>query len=77
MNIETLILTEPVKRQVIRLLRQIEQASSMIQAVKSRARADGFVLGLEASGTVSHSEIDNLHVFFETALEARLRALVQ
>ncbi|MET0950330.1 MAG: hypothetical protein ABWY17_17790 [Pseudomonas sp.] len=77
MNIETLILTEPVKRQVIRLLRQIEQASSMIQAVKSGARADGFVLGLEASGTVSHSEIDNLHVFFETALEARLRALVQ
>ncbi|WP_426139923.1 hypothetical protein [Pseudomonas sp. DWP3-1-2] len=77
MLIETLTLTEPVKRQVVRLLNQIEQANSMIQAVKSGARADGFVLGLEAAAALDHSGIDSLHLFFETALEARLKALAQ
>jgi NAD(P)H-nitrite reductase large subunit len=82
MIIETLVFTDPVrrdpiKRQVTRLLRQIEQAGSMIQALKSGARADGFVLGLEAAGALDHSEIDSLHLFFETALESRLKALVR
>lgn len=77
MIIETLTLAEPVKRQVVRLLKQIDQATSMIQAVKSGARADGFVLGLETVGALSHGEVNDLHLFFETALEARLRALAQ
>ncbi|HEX8595733.1 MAG TPA: hypothetical protein VF682_21035 [Pseudomonas sp.] len=77
MIIETLVLSEPVKRQVLRLLNQIEHAHSMIQAVKSGARADGFVIGLEAAGALSPDEIDSLHLFFETALESRLKALAQ
>lgn len=39
-------LPEPIKRQAERILRKIELAGSMILAVKSGAKAQGFILGI-------------------------------
>lgn len=72
---ENVVLSEKMNRVVDRLLMQIERADSMIIAVKSGARADGFVLGLETAGSLRSGDAENLYVIFETALEARLKIL--
>ena len=47
----------------------------MILAVKAGARADGFVLGMEAVGALRAGEAENLYMMFEAALEKQLKSL--
>jgi len=59
----------------VRLLTQIALADLMILAVKAGARADGFVLGMEAVGALRAGEAENLYMMFEAALEKQLKSL--
>ena len=68
-------LSPKIEREADRLLAQIDQADSMIVAVKAGARAEGFVLGLESARALSEASIDQLYVIFDSATEKRLRSL--
>lgn len=68
-------LSPKIEREAAKLLAQISRADSMILAAKAGARAEGFVLGLEAVGALNDSTIDKLYVIFDSATEDRLRAL--
>ncbi|VVQ25981.1 hypothetical protein [Pseudomonas fluorescens] len=68
-------LSPKIEREADKLLAQIARADSMILAAKAGARAEGFVLGLEAAGALRESTIDQLYVIFDVATEERLRSL--
>ena len=72
---EGISLSQKIEREADKLLAQIERADSMIVATKAGARAEGFVLGLESSGALNDSTIDQLYVIFDVATEDRLKAL--
>ncbi|MNY46201.1 hypothetical protein D3C86_1813600 [compost metagenome] len=68
-------LSPKIDREADKLLAQIARADSMILAAKAGARAEGFVLGLEAAGALNDSTIDKLYVIFDVATEERLKSL--
>ena len=68
-------LSPKIEREADKLLVQIARADSMILAAKAGARAEGFVLGLEAAGALNDSTIDKLYVIFDVATEERLKSL--
>jgi hypothetical protein len=72
---EGISLSQKIEREADKLLAQIERADSMIVATQAGARAEGFVLGLESSGALNDSTIDQLYVIFDVATEDRLKAL--
>ncbi|KAA0983330.1 hypothetical protein ASC74_18880 [Pseudomonas sp. Root329] len=72
---EGISLSQKIEREADKLLAQIARADSMIVAAKAGARAEGFVLGLESSGALNDSTIDQLYVIFDVATEDRLKAL--
>ncbi|VVQ16918.1 hypothetical protein PS914_05930 [Pseudomonas fluorescens] len=68
-------LSPKIEREADKLLAHIAMADSMILAAKAGARAEGFVLGLEAAGALNDSTIDKLYVIFDVATEGRLKSL--
>ncbi|QJI40459.1 hypothetical protein HKK52_05845 [Pseudomonas sp. ADAK2] len=72
---EGVSLSPKIEREADKLLAQIARADSMIVAAKAGARAEGFVLGLESSGALNDSTIDQLYVIFDVATEDRLKSL--
>lgn len=72
---DEVVLGGKMKREADRLFAQIGRADSMIVAVKSGARAEGFVLGMETAGALRAGDAERLYIIFETALEERLKAL--
>lgn len=68
-------LSPAIERAADKLLAQIAQADSMIIAAKAGAKAEGVVLGLESACALTEATIDRLYVIFDSATEARLRAL--
>lgn len=75
MNDTTNDLPEIVRRQVKKVISDIECAGSMILAVKSGARANGFVLGLVCAGGITADQGEALYEFFDQATEKRLKVL--
>ncbi|WLG59649.1 hypothetical protein PSH77_14275 [Pseudomonas extremorientalis] len=75
MNDATNDLPEVVRRQVKKIISDIECAGSMILAVKSGARANGFVLGLVCAGGITVDQGEALYEYFDHATEKRLKAL--
>lgn len=75
--VDDVVLSETIKREIDRLLALIVRADSMILAVKAGARADGFVLGLEAAGALRSGDAERLYIMFEAALVDRLKTLAR
>jgi len=65
----------PIKRQVDRILREIELAGSMILAVKGGAKAQGFVLGIDCCDGLTSERCEELASHFDHVVEQRLRSL--
>ena len=72
---DNVVLSGKMRREAERLLAQIGRADSMIVAVKAGARAEGFVLGMDAVGGLRMGDAERLYIIFETALEERLKSL--
>jgi hypothetical protein len=64
-------------REARKILAQIARADSLIVAVKAGSRAEGFVLGLETAGALRAGDAERLYIFYETALEEKLKSLAQ
>lgn len=62
-------------RQAEKIMAEIQKAGSMIMAVKAGARANGFVLGLLCSGTITEDVAQQLQSHFDVATERQLRQL--
>ncbi|WP_426215788.1 hypothetical protein [Pseudomonas sp. DWRC2-2] len=75
MNNATNDLPEVVRRHVKKIISDIECAGSMILAVKSGARANGFVLGLVCAGGITADQGEALYEYFDHATENRLKVL--
>jgi hypothetical protein len=75
MNQITNDLPEAIRLQAERILRDIDNAGSMIVAVKSGARANGFVLGIMCSGGLPSERCEMLSAHFDEVTEKRLRVL--
>ncbi|MFW9267994.1 hypothetical protein [Pseudomonas sp. NR3] len=58
-----------------KILKDIETAGSMILAVKSGAKAHGFVIGLTCAGAITGDQADLILDRFDHATERRLRDL--
>jgi len=63
-------------RSAEKLLKDIETAGSMILAVKSGAKAHGFVMGLTCAGVITEEQAGVILSRFDHATETRLRELV-
>jgi hypothetical protein len=72
---EGLTLGDKIEREADRLLAQIARADSMLVAAKAGARAEGFVLGLEAGRVLNAETIEKMYIIFDAATEARLMEL--
>lgn len=72
---EDVVLGDKMKREADKLIAQIGRADSMLMAVKAGARAEGFVLGLEAAGALRTGDAERMYIFFESTLEERLLRL--
>lgn len=68
-------LPEPIERQAERILREIETAGSMILAVKSGARAQGFILGITCCDGLPTERCELLSAYFDSIVEQRLKSL--
>jgi hypothetical protein len=58
-----------------KILKDIETAGSMIVAVKSGAKAHGFVIGLTCAGAITEDQADLILDRFDHATERTLRDL--
>lgn len=74
---EVLTLGDKIDREADKLLAQIARADSMLIAAKAGARAEGFVLGLEAGRVLNADTIEKMYIAFDAATEARLKVLAQ
>ncbi|WPP00927.1 hypothetical protein SFA35_06040 [Pseudomonas sp. HR96] len=72
MDIDRINLEQNVGKTASRLLAAIEKSDSMLQGVKAGARAEGFMLGLEAAGGLDAEQLEALGVLFEETTERRL-----
>lgn len=68
-------LPEPIKRQAERIIHEIESAGSMILAVKSGAKAQGFIIGIICCAGLSTERCELLSERFDIAVEQRLKVL--
>lgn len=75
MNEATKNLPEAIRLQAERILHDIENAGSIILAVKNGAKADGFVLGIMCSEGLPAEHCEILSAHFDTVTEKRLRLL--
>jgi hypothetical protein len=75
MIIDDLVLPDPIKHQIKRLLSHIERSESVAQAIRTSARAEGFALGLETLHALRLGDVENLYLAFEVALEERMKVL--
>lgn len=75
MNVVTSDLPEVIRRQADRILKDINNAGSMIVAVKNGAKANGFVLGVMCAGGLPLERCELLAVQFDEVTESRLRFL--
>lgn len=75
MNPYTDDLPDAIKRQADRLFYDIERAGSMIFAVKTGAKAEGFILGITCCGGLPAERCELLSNHFDSAVEKRLRLL--
>ncbi|NWB24098.1 hypothetical protein HX824_26070 [Pseudomonas sp. D4002] len=75
MNDATNDLPEVVRRQVKKIISDIEFAGSMILVVKSGARANGFVQGLICAGGITADQGEALDEYFDLATEKKLKIL--
>ena len=64
-----------VKRQADKIMTEIQKAGSMIMAVKAGARADGFVIGLLCSDSITDDTAQWLQAQFDAATEQKLKEL--
>lgn len=72
---DTSDLPDPIRRHAERIRREIDNAGSLIAAVKAGARANGFVLGVMCSGGISAERCDSLAEQFDLLTESKLRLL--
>ncbi|MDB6143712.1 MAG: hypothetical protein JWP80_2756 [Pseudomonas sp.] len=77
MIIDDLVIPDPIKVQLTRLLCHIERAESVAQAIRASARAEGFALGLETLNALRLGDVENLYLTFEQAREARIKMLTR
>lgn len=68
-------LPEIIRRQADKIILEIERAGSMILAVKSGARANGFVLGLICAGGLTADQGEALYEYVDQTTEKRLKIL--
>lgn len=68
-------LSEAIKRQAEIILHMIESSGSMILAVKSGARAQGFMQGIICCEGLSLERCELLSSHFDSAVEKRLKAI--
>ncbi len=75
MNEATDNLPEAIQLQTEKIIAEIERAGSAILAVKSGARANGFVQGLVCADGITAAQADVLFERFDNATEKRLKIL--
>lgn len=75
MAFDNIILPKEALKVAERLLAAIEAADNMLKAVKTGARAEGFVLGLETARYMDAARIEALYVMFDEATEKRLKEI--
>ena len=75
MSDHTVDLPEAIRRRAERIIHDIEQAGSMIIAVKNGAKAEGFILGISCCSGLTQDRCDLLLIHFEDVLEKSLRSL--
>jgi len=68
-------LPEPMKGQAEMIIREIERAGSMILAVKSGAKAQGFILGIKCCEGLPRDRCELLSEHFDSTVEQRMRLL--
>lgn len=68
-------LPEIIRRQADKIILEIERAGSMILAVKSGARANGFVLGLICAGGLTADQGEAPYEYVDQTTEKRLKIL--
>ncbi|XVJ50111.1 hypothetical protein ACDZ94_26885 (plasmid) [Pseudomonas sp. UBT] len=68
-------LPDAIRRQAEKILHDIENAGSMIFAVKNGAKANGFVLGIMCSGGLPTERCEALSAHFDDVTEKKLRSL--
>lgn len=68
-------LPRAIKLQADRIFEEIESAGSMILAVKSGAKAHGFVMGIKCCDGLPEERCELLSSDFDRIVENRLRAL--
>jgi hypothetical protein len=68
-------LPEPIRRQAERILHEINFAGSMILAVKSGAKAQGFIMGITCCNGLPTERCELLSDHFDSVVEQKLRAL--
>lgn len=54
---------------------EIQKSGSMIMAVKAGARANGFVLGLQCSASITDDAAQRLQTEFDISTEIKLKEL--
>lgn len=64
-----------LSRQVDKIMAEIQKAGSMIMAVKAGARANGLVIGLLCSGSITDETAQALQSAFDAATEKKLKEL--
>lgn len=75
MSLDQIDLAPTIRKVSERLLAAIEASDSMLQGVKTGARAEGYVLGLKTAATVTAEQVEALSALFEEATERRLRGI--
>lgn len=75
MNELTSDLPEVIRRQADKILHEINSSGSMIAAVKTGAKANGFVLGVKCAEGLTAERCDLLAEQFDKLVESKLRLL--
>ncbi|MDQ0654197.1 hypothetical protein [Pseudomonas cedrina] len=64
-----------ISRQADKIMAEIQKSGSMIMAVKAGARANGFVLGLQCSASITDDAAQLLQTEFDISTEIKLKEL--
>ncbi|AZF05660.1 hypothetical protein [Pseudomonas sp. R5-89-07] len=68
-------LADAIILQADNIMTEIQKAGSMIVAVKAAARANGFVLGLLCSNSVTYDVAQRLQAEFDISTKQKLKEL--
>lgn len=75
--LEQIIMPRRTLRAAQRLLATLDTCQNAVQMQMSEARAQGFLLGLEAGGQLDYDQLRAVHVVFESRLKKASEAITE